>query len=260
MLVLALVAAACANADASQKPANPAQLRQSAKALSHIHSFGFHATVTLNLNTGKATALEISGHVAKSGASEVFDANFRLENSMLPITGELRAPGGHTVYLKLPALLGAGWKSYILKPMENSRDVSSAAVGLKRLNPFSLLTNVTRVDGGGVRTFSADLDPAKLVAAVESLAAGSRQSHARQIAKLGSALTIAHGSVSVDMHTHLPTSVSAELGMNNGAKHGYSRIDVTFDGWNQPVKVSVPSGATPLKLSSSSMLTLSGIH
>ncbi len=46
--------------------------------------------------------------MAKSGASEVFDANFRLENSMLPITGELRAPGGHTVYLKLPALLGAG--------------------------------------------------------------------------------------------------------------------------------------------------------
>jgi hypothetical protein len=293
ILVLVMVAAACANADASQKPANPAQLRQSAKALSHVHSFGFHATVTLNVSgtptgsaapasalAGKATTLDITGHASKSGKSGVFDAKFTLENSLLPIDGEVRATGGHTVYIKLPVLLGSGWKSYTVKPgafshhklagmKTQSKDATSAALGLKRLNPLSLLSNVTQSDNGSVRTLSADLNPAKLVAAVESLAAGSHRSHAREIGMLGSAIKVAHGSVSVDTHTHLPTAVSTELQMTTpramvrramGITGFDLKIDVTFDGWNQPVHVSTPAGATPLRLGSHSMLSLSGLR
>lgn len=291
-LVLVMVAAACANADASQKPANPAQLRQSAKALSHVHSFGFHAKVTLNVSgtptgsaapasalTGKATTLDISGHAAKSGKSGVFDATFSLENSLLPINGEVRSTGGRTVYIKLPALLGSGWKSYTVKPgafahhklagvNENSKDAAGAAVGLKRLNPLSLLTNVTQSDNGNVRTLSADLDPAKLVAAVESLAAGSHQSHAGQIGQLGSAIKVAHGSVSVDTNTHLPTSISTEVAITTphalvhramGITGFDLKTDVTFDSWNQPVHVSVPANATPLALNPQSLLSHSGL-
>ena len=32
------------------------------------------------------------------------------------------------------------------------------------------------------------------------------------------------------------------------------KIDATFDGWNQPVHVSIPASATPLKLSSVPLL------
>jgi len=279
--MLALVAAACANADASQKPASPAQLRQSAKALSHVHSFGFHATVTLNVSgtptgsaapasalAGKATTLDITGHASKSGARGAFDATFTLENSLLPITGEVRATGGHTVYVKLPALLGSGWRSYTVKPGAFSHQ-KPAAAGLKRLNPLSLLTNVTQSDSGSAHTLSADLNPAKLVAAVESLAAGSHQSHAHQIDMLGSAIKIAHGSVSVNSHSHLPIAISTELAMTTPRAMVHStmgitgfdlKVDVTFDGWNQPVHVSAPSSSTPLKLNPHAMLSLTGLQ
>ena len=64
--------------------------------------------------TGKPATLDISGTAAKSGNSGVVDARFTLQNSLLPLNGELRTAGGHTVYIKLPALLGPGWRSYQL--------------------------------------------------------------------------------------------------------------------------------------------------
>lgn len=287
VLVLALVAAGCVNADASQKPASPAQLRASAKALSQVHSVHFHATVNLSVSgtptgsaapasalTGKPTTLDISGSAARSGTSGVLDAHFTLQNSLLPLNGELRTTGGHTVYIKLPALLGPGWKSYTVTPsslahrkqmlsQENSKDATAAARGFNRLNPLTLLTNMTQSTSGGIRTFSADLATANLVAAVESLVAGPHSPPAREIGALGNAVDVAHGSISVDDHTHLPTSISLELQVTTPQAMvkramGITGVDLkivaTFDGWNQPVHVSMPARATPLKLSSVSLL------
>lgn len=282
ILVLGLVAAGCVNADASQKPASPAQLRSSATALSHVHSVGFHTTVTLSVSgkpigsaapasalTGKPATLDISGTAAKSGNSGVVDARFTLQNSLLPLNGELRTAGGHTVYIKLPALLGPGWRSYQLPhskrmlSQENSKDATAAARGFSRLNPLTLLTNMTQTTSGGIRTFSADLATANLVAAVESLVAGPHAPPAREIGALGSAVDVAHGSISVDDHTHLPTSISLELQATTpqamvkramGITGFDVKIDATFDGWNQPVRVSIPARATPLKLSSVPLL------
>ncbi len=286
ILVLALVAAGCAAADGSQKAASPAQLQASAKALSHVHSVAFHATVTLSVSgkptgsaaptsalTGTPTTVAISGSAAKSANSGVVDASFTLQNSLIPVSGELRA-AGHTVYIKLPALLGPGWRSYTVAPgalphtrrllsKENSKDASAAARGLSRLNPLTFLTNMTQSTSGGIRTFSADLDTANLVAAVESLVAGPHAPPAREIGALGNAIDVAHGSISVDEHTHLPTSISVELQVTTpqtmvkramGITGFDLKIDATFDSWNQPVHVSIPAHAAPLKLSSVSLM------
>ena len=282
ILMLAVVAAGCATADGSQKAATPAQLQASAKALSHVHSVAFHATVTLSVSgkptgsaaptsalTGKPTTIAISGSAAKSGNSGVLEASLTLQNSLLPLSGELRA-AGRTVYIKLPALLGRGWKSFRVTPSalphskrmlsrENSKDASAAARGFGQLNPLTFLTNMTQSTSGSIRTFSADLDTANLVAAVESLAAGRHTPPAREIGALGNAIDVAHGSISVDNHTHLPTSISLELQVTTpqamvkramGITGFDLKIDATFDSWNQPVHVSIPAHAAPLKLSS----------
>ena len=286
VLAFALAAAGCANADASQKPASPAQLQATATALSHVHSVAFHATLTLSVSGkpigsaapaaalgGEPATLDISGSAAKSGNSGVLDASFTLQNSLFPVNGELRTAEGRAVYIKLPALLGSGWEVYKVAPgalphnagllsKQNSKAASAAARGFGRLNPLTLLTNMTQSAGGGTRTFSADLDTANLVAAVESLAAGRHAPPARGIGVLGTAVDVAHGSISVDDHTHLPTSISLELQATipqamvkraMGITGFDLKIDATFDGWNQPVHVTIPAGAKPLELSSVSL-------
>ena len=204
----------------------------------------------------------------------MLDARLTLQNSLFPLNGELRTAGGRTVYIKLPALLGHGWRSYTVTPSAlphgkrmlstgNSKEATAAARGFSRLNPLTLLTNMTQSTSGGIRTFSADLATANLVAAVESLVAGPHSPPAREIGALGNAVNVAHGSISVDSHTHLPTSISLELQVTTpqamvkramGITGFDLKIDATFDGWNQPVRVSIPASATPLKLSSVPLL------
>ena len=82
---------------------------------------------------------------------------------------------------------------------------------------------------------------------------------------LGDAVKIAHGSVSVDTNTHLPTAISAELQVTTpgtmvkqamGITGFDLTVNATFDSWNEPVHVNPPARATPLKLTSRSLLGL----
>ena len=196
ILVLALGAAGCAQRGREPKAREPAQLRASAAALSHVHSVAFHATVTLSVSgkpsgsaasasalTGKPTTLDISGIAAKSGASGVVDARFTLQNSLLPLNGELRTAGGRTVYDQAARTARPGWKVYShsqrapdskrMLSQENSKDATAAARGFSRLNPFTLLTE--HDPDNEVAAFGPSrpiLPPRNLVAAVESLVAG----------------------------------------------------------------------------------------
>lgn len=284
LVLVALVAAGCASADASSKPANPAQLRASAKALKNVHSVGFHVKVTLDVSgnasgssspaaalVGNPVTLQIDGHAAKHGKTGVVDATFQLEDSMIPVTGEIRSTGGRVVYIKLPLLLGQGWKSYTVPAAALARhqDRLPAVKSTDGLNPLAVLTNVTQTDSGNTTTYAADVDPARLVAAIEKMATSKGASqHFAELNQLKGALKIAHGSISVNSTTHLPSAVSTEVSVTvpsslqkqaQGVTGVDVKIDATFDSWNQPVTVSTPAGATKLQLNPKSLSLFSGL-
>ncbi len=161
------------------------------------------------------------------------------------------------MYVKLPLLFGEHWKRYTI-PTHSEQATPAVPARAKQFDPLSVLANVTQAKSGGTRTLSADVDPAKLVGAIESLATNSRDINASRLHALGSAINVAHGSVSVDTTTHLPTAVSAEVTVTTPPKMvsqamgitGFDlTVDASFDSWNQPVNVLAPSGATVLRLS-----------
>jgi hypothetical protein len=216
--------------------------------------------------------LQIDGHAAKAGKSGVFDATFKLANGLMPVSGEIKSAGGHAVYVRIP-LLGHGWKRYVVPrsqaalrgPSVSKLDsAKTKAVGakLQQLDPAAMLRNVLELSSGSTNTFSADVDPAKVVAAIETLASGQVRAarHTAQLRQIGAGVKVAHGSVSVDSTTHLPTAASVELQMDvpqtlrtkaQGVTGFDLKIDATFDSWNQAVHVTAPAQSSALQLNSS---------
>jgi hypothetical protein len=102
------------------------------------------------------------------------------------------------------------------------------------LSPLRVTTS------GGDQTFSASVIAARL----PQMFAGI--------------LRAAHGTVTIDHSTHLPSSATLTLSAvtprtlvkrAQGIGGIHLQISVTFDHWNAPVHVTAPAVSTPLRLS-----------
>jgi hypothetical protein len=75
-----------------------------------------------------------------------------------------------------------------------------------------------------------------------------------QLLKVERAIKTAHGSLSFDSSSHLPTEEKVDFAMDvppslqtqaSGLKSVELNLDVKFSDWNQDFTVKTPSGATP---------------
>ena len=210
---------------------------------------------------------EFKGHAGSAGAGKSkFDVNFAFNYTGGSFTGQALSPDGKTLYLQLPALMGPGWKSISLAGVTqagSSGSGSGAAGGLdalkaEGLDPSKLLKNLTMSTSGGQDTISADVDLAAVFAAVEKAdksATGLTAKDQAQIAQIEKAITKAHGSLSFDSSTHLPTDEALQFAMTvppslsssaSGLKSIALNLDIKFSDWNSDFTVTAPKGATPL--------------
>jgi hypothetical protein len=211
---------------------------------------------------------EFKGHAGSAGAGKSkFDVNFALNYTGGSFTGEALSPDGKTLYLQLPALMGPGWKSLPMTGLTQAGSSGSSgsttsgglnALKAAGLDPSKLLKNLTLSTSGGQDTISADVDLAAVVAAVEKAGkstAGLTAKNRAQIAQLEKAITKAHGSLSFDSSTHLPTDEQLQFAMTvppslsstaSGLKSLALNLDITFSDWNTDFTVTAPKGATPL--------------
>ncbi len=254
--------------------ADPAALIASGKAaLKTAHSAGFDVKLSLQTQ-GQAAAegallrgpvtIELKGHAGKTGGTRAFDATFAVDTSAASIKGEVMSPDGKTVYLKVP-LLGDTWQSIPVSSAGRSVTTTRLDPKLAGLDPAKWLKNITATSGDGNDTVSADLDTAAIAATIlKGLPQADAAAARKEIAQLTRAIDVAHGSVSFDSSSHLPSAFTAQLtvtvppAMAAQAKGitGFDlQIDATFDDWNQPVEVTAPAGARPLDLSRLGSLT-----
>jgi hypothetical protein len=211
---------------------------------------------------------EFKGHAGSAGAGRSkFDVNFALNYTGGSFTGEALSPDGKTLYLQLPALMGPGWKSLPMTGLTQAGSSGSSgsttsgglnALKAAGLDPSKLLKNLTLSTSGGQDTISADVDLAAVVAAVEKAGkstAGLTAKNRAQIAQLEKAITKAHGSLSFDSSTHLPTDEQLQFAMTvppslsstaSGLKSLALNLDIKFSDWNTDFTVTAPKGATPL--------------
>jgi hypothetical protein len=211
---------------------------------------------------------EFKGHAGSAGAGKSkFDVNFALNYTGGSFTGEALSPDGKTLYLQLPALMGPGWKSLPMTGLTQAGSSGSSgsttsgglnALKAAGLDPSKLLKNLTLSTSGGQDTISADVDLAAVVAAVEKAGkstAGLTAKNRAQIAQLEKAITKAHGSLSFDSSTHLPTDEQLQFAMTvppslsstaSGLKSLALNLDIKFSDWNTDFTVTAPKGATPL--------------
>jgi hypothetical protein len=277
LAVVAIAAAGCGGSSASST-ANPTELIKAGNvALKGAHTVGFDVKLSLDLNgqlnapqaatvfNGPVT-VELKGHAAQAenGKPAAFDATFAVDTSAATINGELLSADGKTGYIKIPALLGDTWESFPIS--QHASDSSPMGVTptkldsqLKGLNPENWLKNVSVTSSDGNDTVSADLDPAKMVSDIVTLSNGKiSASDQKQLDQVKGAINVAHGSVSYDQSSHLPSSASAELTVTvpkalateaSGLTGFDFKIDATFDDWNQAVNVEAPSSSKPLDLS-----------
>ncbi len=211
---------------------------------------------------------EFKGHAGSAGAGKSkFDVNFALNYTGGSFTGEALSPDGKTLYLQLPALMGPGWKSLPMTGLTQAGSSGSSgsttsgglnALKAAGLDPSKLLKNLTLSTSGGQDTISADVDLAAVVAAVEKAGkstAGLTAKNQAQIAQLEKAITKAHGSLSFDSSTHLPTDEQLQFAMTvppslsstaSGLKSLALNLDIKFSDWNTDFTVTAPKGATPL--------------
>ncbi|MEP6641994.1 MAG: hypothetical protein ABJB93_08825 [Gaiellales bacterium] len=210
---------------------------------------------------------EFKGHAGTAGAGKSkFDVNFAFNYTGGSFTGEALSPDGKTLYLQLPALMGSGWKSLSLAGLTqagSSGSSSSTSGGLDALkaaglDPSKLLKNLTMSTSGGQDTISADVDLAAVFAAIQKAdksATGLSAKQQAQIAQLEKAITKAHGSLSFDSSTHLPTDEQLQFAMTvppslsssaSGLKSIALNLDIKFSDWNNDFTVTAPKGATPL--------------
>jgi hypothetical protein len=211
---------------------------------------------------------EFKGHAGSAGAGKSkFDVNFAFNYTGGSFSGEALSPDGKTLYLQMPALMGPGWKSLSLAGLTQAGSSGSSgsttsggldALKAAGLDPSKLLKNLSLSNSGGQDTISADLDLAAVIAAVEKAdksASGLTAKDQAQIAQLEKAITKAHGSLSFDSSTHLPTDEQLQFAMTvppslsssaSGLKSIALNLDIKFSDWNNDFTVTAPKGAKPL--------------
>ncbi len=213
--------------------------------------------------------LELKGHAGKAtGGTAKFDVNFALNYTGGSLTGEALSPDGKTLYVKLPLVMGPGWHSLPLSgltsragssPSGSSKSGGLDALKAAGLDPSQWLKNLSLSTSGGQDTISADVDFAKLFADVSKVSqSGITAKDKVQMAQLEQAIKTAHGSLSFDSSTHLPTNENIQFAMDvppslqsqtSGLKDIALNLNITFSDWNQDFTVTAPAGATPLNSS-----------
>lgn len=209
---------------------------------------------------------EFKGHAGSAGAGKPkFDINFAFNYTGGSFTGRALSADGKVLYLQLPALMGPGWKSLPLTGLTQAGGSSSSgttgsldALKAEGLDPSKLLKNLTMSTSGGQDTISADVDLAAVFAAVakaDKTGTGLSAKDQKQIGELEKAITKAHGSLSFDSSTHLPTDEQLQFAMTvppslsssaSGLKSIALNLEIKFSDWNQAFSVTAPTGATPL--------------
>jgi hypothetical protein len=208
--------------------------------------------------------LELKGEAGKaSDGKPKFDVHFALNVTGGSFSGEALSPDGKTLYVQLPAILGAGWRSV---PMSSASSAGgSAGTGsngslakLKAagLDPRTWLKNESVQSSGGQDTISADLNLPAVFADIAKVSTTPITAKERtQMRQLEQAVTTAHGSLSFDSSTHLPSDEAIQFAMTvpkalakqaAGLKSLSVDFDVKFSNWNKDFSVSRPSGAKPL--------------
>lgn len=239
-------------------------------AASSQHSVAFNLKLGLTLHgslqgAGPSAALlsgplslTFQGHSATNtgaGATK-FDLHFAFNFSGGSASGELLSPDGRTGYLTLPTVLGPGWHSFPLHSTGTSSSTGSLSPNtLSQLHLSTWLQNVKLSSSGSTDTIAADLNVRALLTDVEHAANSSKPLSAATAEKAVSAIHVAHGSISYDRSSHLPSAFNARLSVvvpadARSTARGITGADVTLDAqfadWGKDFTVKAPSGATPL--------------
>jgi hypothetical protein len=253
-------------------------LKDASAATKDATSAGFDAKLGIRIGGNLAGAgagammlqgpltLELKGHAGKAtGGKAKFDVDFALNYTGGSFTGEALSPDGKTLYLKMPLLMGPGWHSLPLNTLGSnatgsSSSGSSNSQGLEALkaagvDPSMWLKNLSLSSADGQDTISADLDFPKLVADMSRMSqSGITAKDRLQLARIERAIKTAHGSLSFDSSSHLPSEEKIDFAMDvppslqtqaSGLKSLALNLDVKFSDWNQDFSVKAPSGATP---------------
>src|SRR6185436_11020993 len=146
------------------------------------------------------------------------------------------------------------------KATGSSGSNSSTGKGLDELkaagaDPSKWLQNLSLSTANGQDTISADLDIAQVFADISKVSKnGVTAKDKVQMALVQRAIKTAHGSLSFDSSTHLPTEENIKFAMDlppslqtqaSGLKSIDLNLDIKFSDWNQDFTVKAPAGATP---------------
>ncbi len=253
-------------------------LKDASAATKNATAAGFDAKIGIRVGGNLAGAgagaallqgpltLEFRGHAGKAdGGKGKFDVDFALNYTGGSLTGEALSPDGKTLYVKMPLLMGPGWHSLPLNTLSSSTTGSSppgssTSQGLDALkaagvDPSMWLKDLRLSTANGQDTISADVDFAKLFADVSRMGQGGMTAKDKlQLRRVERAIRTAHGSLSFDSSSHLPTEEKVDFAMDvppslqtqaGGLKSIALNLDVKFSDWNQDFTVKAPSGATP---------------
>jgi hypothetical protein len=253
-------------------------LKAASEATKDATSAGFDAKLGIKLGGNLAGAgagaallqgplmLELKGHAGKatSGTAK-FDVDFAVNYTGGSISGEALSPDGKTLYVKMPLLMGPGWHSLPLKGLASSATGSNGSspsdnqtldqLKAAGVDPSKWLKNLSLASANGQDTISADLDFTKLFADISKASEnGLTAKDKRQLLQVERGIKTAHGSLSFDSSSHLPTEEKIDFAMDlpaslqaqaSGLKSVQLNLDVKFSDWNQDFTVKAPSGATP---------------
>jgi len=206
---------------------------------------------------------DFKGHAGKgTNGKPKFDVHFAFNYTGGSFTGEALTPDGKTLYLQLPALMGPGWHSVPLQSLSSAGQSNSTTSGglqalkAEGLDPSKWLKNLSLSTSGGEDTISADLDLEAVFADIAKFGkSGLTAKDKAQMNQVVQAVKKAHGSLSFDSSTHLPTNESLQFAMEvppslssqaSGLKGISLNLDIKFSDWNKDFTVTAPSGATPL--------------
>ena len=168
--------------------------------------------------------LDLKGNAGKaSNGKPKFDVHFALNFSGGSFSGEALSPDGKTLYLQLPAMLGPGWHSVPLSGLSSAGSSGSGSgssgslsqLQAEGLDPSKWLKNLSLQTSGGQDTISADLDLAAVFADIAKVgrATSVTPKDQKQMDQIMQAVTKAHGSLSFDSSTHLPTDEALQFAM-----------------------------------------------
>jgi hypothetical protein len=253
-------------------------LKDASAATKDATSAGFDARIGIKLGGDLAGAgagaallqgpltLELKGHAGKAtGGKGKFDVDFAVNYTGGSLSGEALSPDGRTLYVKMPLLMGPGWHSLPLNTQGSSAAGSSSsgssnsesleALKAAGADPSMWLKNLSLSNSGGQDTISADVDFAKLVTDLSKMSqSGITAKDKLQLRQVERAIKTAHGSLSFDSASHLPTEEKLDFAMDiprslQGQASGLTslglNLDVKFSDWNQDFTVKAPAGATP---------------